>query len=86
MTYIITIRKQAIKELEQLPKKDNQQISKAIDGLSVEPRPNGSKKLKGESEYIWRIRVGNYRVLYTIEDKIKIVEVRKVGHRKNIYL
>ncbi len=86
MNYIVTIRKQAIKELERLPKKDNQQISKAIDGLSADPRPNGCKKLKGETEYIWRIRVGNYRVLYTIEDSVKIVEVRKVGHRKNIYI
>ena len=86
MTYIVTIRKQAIKELERLPKKDTQQISKAIDELSGNPRPNGCKKLKGESEYIWRIRVGNYRVLYTIEDRVKIVEVRKIGHRKNIYI
>lgn len=84
--YIVTIRKQALKELERLPKKDNRQISKAIDELSVNPRPGGNKKLKGETEYIWRIRVGNYRVLYTIEDRIKIVEVRKVGHRKNIYI
>ena len=84
-TYLITIRKQAIKELELLPKKDTHQIIKAIDELSINPRPIGSKKLKGEAEYIWRIRVGNYRVLYTIEDKVRIVEIRKVGHRKNIY-
>ena len=43
------------------------------------------KKLKGEKEYMWRIRVGDYRVLYTIEDTIRIVEVRKIGHRRNIY-
>lgn len=85
MNYRITIRKQALKELEHLPKKDNQQISKVIDGLKDNPRPQGCKKLKGETEYMWRIRVGNYRVLYTIEDEIKIVEVRKIGHRKNVY-
>ncbi|MGB3948795.1 MAG: type II toxin-antitoxin system RelE/ParE family toxin [Bacteroidia bacterium] len=85
MSYIVTIRKQALKELEHLPKKDTLQITTAIDELSLNPRPNGCKKLKGESEYIWRIRVGNYRVLYTIEDQIKIVEIRKVGHRKDIY-
>jgi len=71
MNYRITIRKQALKELEHLPKKDNQQISKVIDGLKDNPRPQGCKKLKGETEYMWRIRVGNYRVLYTIEDEIK---------------
>ncbi len=85
MIYIVVIRKQALKELEHLPKKDNQQISKAVDKLSDNPRPDGCKKLKGESEHMWRIRVGNYRVLYTIEDQIKIVEVRKIGHRKDIY-
>jgi len=85
MNYRITIRKQALKELEHLPKKDNQQISKVIDGLKDNPRPQGCKKLKGETEYMWRIRVGNYRVLYTIEDEIKIVEVRKIGHRKDVY-
>jgi mRNA interferase RelE/StbE len=85
MSYIISIRKLALKELEQLPKKDNQQISRAIDQLSDNPRPAGCKKLKGESEYIWRIRVGNYRVLYTIEDQIKVIEVRKIGHRKDVY-
>jgi mRNA interferase RelE/StbE len=83
---MVTIRKQALKELELIPKKDNRQISKAIDELSVNPRPNGCKKLKGETEYMWRIRVGNYRLLYTIEDRIKIVEIRKVGHRKDIYI
>jgi len=71
MNYRITIRKQALKELEHLPKKDNQQISKVIDGLKDNPRPQGCKKLKGETEYMWRIRAGNYRVLYTIEDEIK---------------
>ena len=52
MSYIVTIRKHALKELEQLPKKDNQQIGKAIDELASNPRPNGCKKLKGESEYM----------------------------------
>ena len=83
--YKISITRQALKELEHLPKKETQQISKAIDGLSINPRPSGCKKLKGESEYMWRIRVGNYRVIYTIDDQIKIVNVRKIGHRKDIY-
>lgn len=82
---MVTIRRQALKELERLPQKTNQQITKAIDKLSDDPRPQGCKKLKGEAEYMWRIRVGDYRVLYTIEDQIRIVEVKKVGHRKDIY-
>jgi len=85
MIYRVVIRKQALKELEELTVKTNQQITKSIDTLSVNPRPIGCKKLKGEKEEMWRIRVGNYRVLYTIEDKIKVVEIRKIGNRKDIY-
>lgn len=85
MIYLVVIRKQALKELEELPVKTNQQITKSIDALSVNPRPVGCKKLRGEIEEMWRIRVGNYRVLYTIEDKIKVVEIRKIGDRKDVY-
>ena len=49
------------------------------------PRPPGSKKLVNSKEQTWRIRVGDYRILYTIEDQIKIVDIRKVGHRKDVY-
>ena len=83
--YQIIIHKQALKELVQLPKKDNQKITLAIDKLAENPRPVGCKKLKGEHEYIWRIRVGYYRILYSIDEGVKIVEVGKVGHRKDIY-
>ena len=85
MSYKIAIVKKAYKELEALPSKTNAQIVQAIDGLKEEPRPPGCKKLKGEAETIWRIRVGDYRILYFIEDTIRIVEIRRVGHRKDIY-
>jgi mRNA interferase RelE/StbE len=51
--------------------------------LGNDPRPTWSKKLSGREEY--RARQGNYRILYIIQDEIKIVEVTKVGHRRNIY-
>lgn len=85
MSYRISIRKQALKELEDLPSKESRKVSAAIDGLAENPRPAGCKKLKGEHEYIWRIRVGDYRVLYKIDDEILVVEVGKIGNRKNIY-
>ena len=85
MSYSIRIRKQALKEIEKLPTKNSIEVSKAIDNLANDPRPAGSKKLKGQKEIIWRIRVGDFRVLYIIDDKIKIVEIRKVGDRKDIY-
>lgn len=62
-----------------------QSIAGAIDGLSSNPRPDGSKKLKGSDENMWRIRIGDYRVIYIIEDEIKVINVRKVGNRKDIY-
>ncbi|MGQ0738021.1 MAG: type II toxin-antitoxin system RelE family toxin [Bacteroidota bacterium] len=47
--------------------------------------PGGVKKLKGEKEDLYRIRSGDYRIIYSIEDKIRIVDIRKIGHRKDIY-
>ncbi|MEO1099719.1 MAG: type II toxin-antitoxin system RelE/ParE family toxin [Bacteroidota bacterium] len=82
--YKIVVSKSAIKELSKLPAKENNRIIPAIKNLSVNPRPVGAKKLKGGSG-AWRIRVGNYRVVYAIDDEVLIVDVRKVGHRKDIY-
>jgi len=83
--YRIDITKHALKELIALPIKASSQVTKAIDALQENPRPSGCKKLKGETDYLWRIRVGNYRIIYTIEDVIKVVEIRKIGHRKDVY-
>jgi mRNA interferase RelE/StbE len=83
--YSIAITKHAFKEIASLPTKAKVQISKTIDSLKENPRPVGCKKLKGETDYLWRIRVGSYRIIYLIEDTIKVIEIRKVGHRKDIY-
>ena len=85
MSYRVSIRKQALKELEELPLKQSRKVAHAIDELAEDPRPAGCKKLKGEREYIWRIRVGDYRVLYKIDDEVKVIEVGKIGDRKNVY-
>jgi mRNA interferase RelE/StbE len=85
LSYQIIIRKKAVKELEALPKKTNENIVQAIDSLTENPRPNGCKKLKGEEETLWRIRVGNYRIIYSIEDSIIIIDIRRIGHRRDIY-
>lgn len=71
------------KDLSKLPKNDVKKIMSKIQSLAIEPRPSWSKKLSGREEY--RGRQGNYRILYIIEETIKIVEVVKVGHRKDIY-
>ncbi len=83
--YRIVFKKSAEKEIEKLSQKVTSRISPVIDKLAANPRPYGSKKLEGKKEEIWRIRVGDYRIIYLIEDVIKIVEIRKVGHRKDIY-
>ncbi len=82
--YTITFRRSAIKELADIPKPFNQNIAVAIDKLGSNPRPDGVKKLKGEDNS-YRIRVGDYRVIYTIEEVIKIVEIQRIRHRKDAY-
>jgi mRNA interferase RelE/StbE len=85
VSYTITIKKSAAKEIELLPKKILSLITSSILSLAENPRPQGCKKLKGSKSDFWRIRIGDYRVLYTIADEIRIVDVQKVGHRKDIY-
>ena len=83
--YKITFKKSAAKELVNLPAKVVKNISPPINKLSENPRPDGCKKLKGTHDGAWRIRIGDYRVLYIIEDSVRIIDIQKVGHRKDIY-
>jgi mRNA interferase RelE/StbE len=82
--YKVIVSKSASKELADLPTQAVNRIIPAIQKLGEDPRPAGCKKLKG-SQDTWRIRIGDYRVIYTIDDVIRIVDVRSVGHRKDIY-
>lgn len=72
------------KDFKGLPKKDVLKIMERIESLGDNPRPIWAKKLSGREEY--RGRQGNYRILYVIEESIKIVQITKVGHRRNVYL
>ncbi|MCD6150270.1 MAG: type II toxin-antitoxin system RelE/ParE family toxin [Deltaproteobacteria bacterium] len=81
--YKIRIKKSAEKELSKIPEKELLKILDKIKSLSDEPHPTGSIKLTNQEKY--RVRVGNYRILYQIEDNILTVFVVKVGHRKDIY-
>lgn len=84
MRYTITFKSAAQRALSKLPNDAAERIARAIDGLEFEPRPKGCEKLKG-ADNLWRIRVGDYRVVYTIEDARLIVLVVKIGHRREIY-
>ena len=81
--YSIQIKKSAAKELRKLPFKDLPYIVRKIQALAYDPRPVGSKKLSGQNRY--RVRYGDYRILYTIEDQLLVVVIVKVGHRKQVY-
>ncbi len=83
--YSIYFRKSARKELEQLPKTVVKNLIPIIDGLAKNPRPTNSKKLIGQEENLWRIRYGNYRVIYLIDDEIQIIDIRRIRHRKDVY-
>ena len=81
--YNITIKKSAAKELEDIPKKNLRRIVKRIQSLAANPRPHGSQRLSSSEQY--RIRQGDYRVIYSISDKEFLVDIVKIGHRREIY-
>ena len=82
--YSVELKASARKELERLPAKLIQRIFPKLEGLASEPRPAGCKKLKG-GQREWRIRVGDYRVVYTIDDEKLLVSVMRIRHRSEVY-
>jgi mRNA interferase RelE/StbE len=82
--YILKIKDSALKQLNKLPKREYIRVTNAINSLPTNPRPSNSIKLTDTiNEY--RLRVGDYRILYTIENKILTIEVFKVSNRKDAY-
>ncbi|BAY29845.1 plasmid stabilization system [Nostoc carneum NIES-2107] len=84
MTYQIEISARAAKQLKKLSSEIREKINHKILELAENPRPSGVVKLENTDDK-YRIRVGNYRVLYEIEDDVLIVKVVRVGHRRDIY-
>ena len=83
MTYSVLVLPRAQKELAQLPEGRYKRVRDAIRSLSRDPRPSGCRKLSGREG--WRIRVGDYRVIYEIDKMQHTVTVLHVGHRRNVY-
>lgn len=83
MTYRILILRRARKEFGALPEDVRARISGAILSLASEPRPSGCEKLASRDG--WRLRVGNYRVIYETDDPARTVTVMHVGHRRDVY-
>ncbi len=83
MPYLLDFSKQALKELEKINEPFYSNIKEAISKLTENPRPNGYIKLNGRDGY--KIRIGDYRVIYDIFDTQLIIEIVTLGHRKDIY-
>ena len=83
MSYSVFILRRAQGELGKLPEESYERVKEAIRRLSGEQRPSGCKKLTNREG--WRIRVGDYRVIYEIDDKTRVVTVLHVGHRRDVY-
>lgn len=82
-SYKLIAKPSVEKDLQRIPRTDLQRIYQRIRLLCVEPRPPGCEKLAGVNGY--RVRQGDYRILYRVDDEARVVEIFKVGHRREIY-
>jgi mRNA interferase RelE/StbE len=82
-SYSLLIKHSALKELEAVTSKDRRRIIARIGGLSTDPRPHGCEKLSALEQY--RVRQGDYRVIYSVDDEVRTVVIVKIGHRRDVY-
>ena len=83
--YRLSIKRSAARELEAVAQKtDRQRLVARIEALAEDPRPPGCEKLAGRSDR-YRVRQGDYRVVYSVDDAARIVQIVKVGHRREVY-
>jgi len=84
VTYRVEVAPAAVRQLRKLDRAAQRRVQAAIELLATEPRPSGAKKLvDGNGE--WRVRTGDYRVVYEIQDNVLLILVAAVGHRRDIY-
>ena len=83
MSYRVELEKNAGKELAKLPREIQKRLLEVLEDLSKDPRPPGSKKLIQQEGY--RIRQGDYRILYVVDDKRSLIRVYRIGHRRKVY-
>ncbi len=82
--YSIEVKPSARKELEALPDPVLSRIVRKLESLADNPRPAGCKKLKGYREQ-WRVRIGDWRVVYLIDETKKLVSILRIAHRREVY-
>lgn len=83
MTYRIEVTPAAARQLRKLDPQARRRVQAAVELLAEEPRPAGAKKLVGGGD--WRVRTGDYRIVFEIQDQVLLVLVFAVGHRRDIY-
>ncbi len=83
MTYRIEVRPSAVKALRTVHPQDRARVQGAIALLAHDPRPPGARALQGRDGY--RVRVGDYRIIYTIDDGVLLIVVVALGHRRDVY-
>ena len=83
-SYAVELKPSARKELESLPNSILARIVRKLESLAHEPRPAGCKKLKGYKDQ-WRMRIGDWRVVYIIDDDARLVSVTRIAHRSKVY-
>ena len=82
--YAVTLARSARKELQALDRAVATRVLKRIEALAKSPRPSGCKKLEG-AENLWRIRVGDWRVVYSIDDSALVIDISVIRHRRDVY-
>jgi len=84
LAYVVIFARSARKELQTLPHNQAERILDKVNQLALEPRPIGCKKLKGPSQ-LWRVRVGEYRIIYDILDEGRVIDILVIRHRSEAY-
>jgi mRNA interferase RelE/StbE len=84
VAYTVELKPAAVRDLKALPERERKRIKTRIDALAENPRPHGAKALQGGEGYL-RIRVGDYRIIYTVLDRLLLVVVIRVGNRRDVY-
>jgi len=83
--YVVLLESRAEKELKFLPQGVLKRVDIKLQALSLNPRPRGVTKLKGKENEGWRLRIGDYRLLYQIDDKDNVVRIYRIKHRREVY-
>ena len=84
MAYAVFVKPAALRELRKLPEDIKRRVAARIDALVGDPRPDGVERLQGEAD-LYRVRVGDFRIVYQVESKALVVLVVRIGHRRDVY-